>query len=139
MRVALLFVLVNWLAFAAFIVHRPSAESELRRKDARRADGYFELSSADPYAYIAARPLYNWSEWHGGERTWVKVIEVANLPALLVAGWVVKTADLTRDVGYLQKSWARAWVFLVASTAQWFILGLWFARWLRKHRRVAVV
>ena len=116
MRVALLLVFVNWLVFATFLAQRPSAESELRRKDALMAAGHFEFSTADPWSYIAARPLYNWSEWHGGERTWVKLTEVANLPALFAAGWAVSFADRTTDLGYLQESWVRAWVFLVVAT-----------------------
>ena len=128
-RLALPLLLANYVAFGVFLALRPSAADRLREKDSASERGEFSISSADPYTYIAARPLYNWSEWHGGEHPTVKMLEIANLPALLAA------SSLTPVVGTITGasvhhgwSYVRAALFLLFATGQWLTIGRWLSR-----------
>lgn len=94
----------------------------------RRDSGYFFMSSADPIMFIAGRPLYTWSEWHGGEELWVKLIEVPNLPALVVTATIghipIAIYRMTGYGDFVHDTWIRAVVFLFFSSVQWW----WFGR-----------
>src|SRR5687768_3569686 len=124
MRITLVLLLVNVAAFAIFVIARAPDEETLRHKDALWASGQMEISSADPFAYIAARPLRNWSNWHGGESTWVKLIEVPNLPALFVASQALHASDPVMRLSHYDRSWRLAWFFLAAAILQWVLIGL---------------
>ena len=85
------------------------------------------MSSGEPVLYLAERPLYNWSEWHGGEAGWVKAVLIANwLPfvatrffddSLSVASFRSTSFPLRRQ------SWLVAWFFLGLSSVQWLLVG----------------
>ncbi|MBK5258039.1 MAG: hypothetical protein JJE51_00465 [Thermoanaerobaculia bacterium] len=96
--------------------------------------GAFEMSSGDPWTYIAARPLHNWSEWHGGELSWVKAIEIANWPALVTAIIATEALGGTFSLGYLRASWVRAVFFAILTTLQWLSAGFVVDRAIRKRR-----
>jgi hypothetical protein len=82
-------VTLHLMACAGFLAFRnPGISFLAERERERREWGYFFMNSADPYMFIAERPLYNWSEWHGGEETWVKALEVINLPSILLTATV---------------------------------------------------
>jgi hypothetical protein len=124
MRITAALILVNYIAFASFIALRPSRAAHLHEKDAALARGELSMSTADPFTYIAARPLYNWSEWHGGERLAVKLLEVANLPALLMAGFLTPAVSAaTGTNSFYWSSQVRALLFFVFATAQWIVVG----------------
>ena len=123
-RIGLPLLIVNYLAFGVFIASRPSESQVLRTRDAAWNRGEFWISSADPYTYIAGRPLYNWSPWHGGERLGVKILEVINLPALLLASALTPIIGMITGAShYYSWSWIRAVLFLLFATFQWLILG----------------
>lgn len=77
--------------------------------------------------WVSAVALYPWSDWHGGEALGVKILEVANLPALIVtgtvhvAGMVVGATRLVPACGW---SWILAGGFLAVASAQWWLVGL---------------
>jgi hypothetical protein len=137
MRVAIVLVILNYAAFAAFLILRPSEAPVLERKDILRSAGVFELSSADPSSYIAARPLYSWNEWHGGERVWVKAIEISNFPALLVARIASEALGGDVSLGFHRASWIRAFAFLFGATAQWLLVGSLITRALRRRTQAS--
>jgi hypothetical protein len=131
-------LVVNLIACAAFLMVRPEATSLIEERERAEQMGAFSLSSSDPYMLIAGRPLRQWNEWHGGEAVWVKVIEVANGPAVLVAKF---SGDLwgaehsfSGQPTYRRKSWMRAYVFLIVSSVQWLLIGLALARLTKQHR-----
>jgi hypothetical protein len=136
MRLALSLLLANYLAFALFLALRPSAAEYLRAKDEAAQRGEFTLSDADPDTFIAGRPLYNWNEWHGGERLGVKVLEVVNLPALAAANRF--TEARSADAGassYYRDSNVRGRLFLLFATVQWLAVGGLISRWRAMRRR----
>jgi hypothetical protein len=140
MRRVLIFapVVVNLIACAAFLIVRPVATSLIEERERAEQSGAFSLSSSDPFMLIAGRPLRQWNEWHGGEAAWVKVIEVANGPAVLVAKlvgdlWGAEHA-FSGQPTYRRQSWIRAYIFLVVSSVQWLLIGLALARLTKPHR-----
>lgn len=135
LRLAIPLLVANYIAFAAFVAVRPSDAAQLREKDAAWTPGSFSISSADPYTYLAARPLYNWSEWHAGEHAAVKVLEVANLPALMAAAAVTPVAGtLTGASVYHGRSWVRAILFVLFATLQWLAVAKGVRRVSRRPR-----
>lgn len=135
LRLAIPLLLANYIAFAAFVAVRPSDTAQLRKKDAAWVPGTFSLSSADPYTYLAARPLYNWSEWHAGEHVAVKVLEVANLPALMAAAALTPVAGtLTGASVYHGRSYVRAVLFVLFATLQWLAVARFVRRVSRRPR-----
>lgn len=135
LRLAIPLLVANYIAFAAFVAVRPSDAAQLREKDAAWTPGSLSISSADPYTYLAARPLYNWSEWHAGEHAAVKVLEVANLPALMAAAAVTPVAGtLTGASVYHGRSWVRAILFLLFATLQWLAVAKGVRRVSRRPR-----
>lgn len=94
--------------------------------DAVRAQGsgHFLTSSAAPMIYLAERPLSGWSEWHGGERTWVKVVEVLNFIPLAAAWFVDLVVSIGGVLPVRPRSWVVAGWFFALSCGQWFGLGV---------------
>ena len=124
MRRALALLVANYIAFALFLVLRPPRAEHLRELDRASASGMFLMSSAEPITHMAARPLTKWSRWHGGERWWVKVIEVANFPALIAAGALTPVVrPIVGASPYYGASYVRAVLFLLFATIQWLVLG----------------
>ena len=79
-------VSLHLVACALFLVLREPGITFLEeRQRERQESGYFFMMSSDPYMFIAERPLYQWSAWHGGEDPWVKFLEIANLPSLILS------------------------------------------------------
>ena len=126
-RLPLLLCMVNWTLFLLFLTLREP-----------RIDHADELEASWPHQnqtfrtpgrarlHIAARPLYDWNQWHGGESFLVKSIEVVNLPALIGANLLTPATGslfFPRSGSYYLDTWIRAWLFLVLATIQWACLG----------------
>ena len=124
-RVAILIApcIINLIACFAFVATREPATELIKEREEARRVGAFTLSSADPYMIIAERPLRNWSRWHGGESTWVKVAEVLNGPALLLTKRIGDWWAWRATNSYERESWTRAYVFIILSSLQWLALG----------------
>jgi hypothetical protein len=140
MRRLLIFapLVVNLIACAAFLIVRPEATSLIEERERAEQNGTLSLSSSDPYMLIAGRPLRQWNEWHGGESAWVKVIEVANGPAVFAAKrfgdrWSAQHV-FDGQPAYGRQSWVRAYFFLIVSSVQWLLIGLALARLTRPRR-----
>jgi len=82
--------------------------------------------------YLAERPLYKWSKWHGGEELWVKVIETANVVPLVATRIFDAALEVVGATSGLfsvrAQSWVSAVVFLGLSSVQWFWVGRAIAR-----------
>jgi hypothetical protein len=77
-------VLGNLAACALFVILRPPASPDyIADVAAARAESVFVINSGIS-GMVACRLLYPWSQWHGGEALGVKVLEVANAPAVAV-------------------------------------------------------
>ena len=81
----------------------------------------------------AERPLYNWSEWHGGERWWIKALVGINFFPFHITrsidDWVMPYAFANRNgPPFRAHSWMCAWVFAILSSSQWFIIGWVYGR-----------
>src|SRR5947207_770139 len=133
-RIALAFVpfIINCIACMVFLLVRPPASSLIEDRESAQAVGALSLSSADPYMLIAERPLRQWNTWHGGESTWVKIIEVLNGPAVIAAKhfgdeWAGNHA-FSGIPTYRRESWVRAYVFVIASSLQWLLVGMLISR-----------
>lgn len=112
--VALTPLLLNCVACALFIAVRPPATSLIEERERAERSGALSVSSADPYMVIAARPLRQWDEWHGGEAAWVKIIAVANGPAVFAAKrfgdrWAAEHAFSGQET-YGRQSWNCSWI-----------------------------
>ena len=116
---------VNLLAWALFLAVREPAVDYLRIQEAARIGKRFEMSDVDPVTTLAERPLNTWSRWHGGESSWVKLLEVPNLVPLVVTVTVVgiATVPFWEKLSVYSVSWARAAVFLFLSSLQWYLVG----------------
>jgi hypothetical protein len=126
--VPIILVSLHLVACASFFVLRqPGIKFLAERERARREAGRFFIVSGGPYTFIAERPLYDWSEWHGGEETWVKFLEVANLPSIVltatVGGIVIAAYRFTGYGDFSSDTWFRAYIFLFFSVAQWWLVG----------------
>ena len=120
--VAAIAFVANCVGFAAFLVLRPSQAALLHGHDIEWRSGSFSFSSGGPLGYVAARPLYQWNEWHGGERRWVKGLEIVNAPGVWVALRVANSAAMS---GYSYAgSWAAAFVLLIIAVVQWLLVPL---------------
>ena len=132
----------NWIVCAVFLMQRPAGISFIEERERMRRDaGAFFINSADPQMFIAERPLYQWNKWHGGEVTWIKVVEVLNWPALagaraLGAHWTAYAGP--RNIGSFRgDTWVIAWFYLLLSTAQWLLVGAAVTRFVSRRRRAA--
>jgi hypothetical protein len=126
----------NLIFCALFVLLRqPAPVNYLRELDqARATDSIFETSGI--IGTLACRNLYSWSEFHGGEALGVKVLEVVNAPALVVTAIasIVGEPGIARLMTACRWSWVLAGVFLLASSVQWWLLGLRLDRRLSRSR-----
>lgn len=119
LAVILTLLLANWIAFAVFIATREPATSRLRAEDAAYARGIEPVEPAELIGDIATRPLFAWT----GERTWIKVVETANFPALMLAAFTSDRVCAALRIVPSRESWVLAWFFLALSTLQWTAIG----------------
>lgn len=136
--VVTILLLLHLGACTAFILLREPSISHLEERERmRRESGYHFESSVDPFMFIAGRRLNGWNESHGGgESLWVKICEVANLPALVATVTVghlpIAMYRATRIGTFVHDTWIRAFVFLLFSAAQWIVVGLFIERRTRR-------
>ncbi len=135
----LILVTLHVAACIAFLALRePRIAFLAERERERREAGYFFIISRDPYTFIAERPLYTWNEFHGGEETWVKALEVVNLPSIFVTatlgGAVIAIYRFTGYGDYPTDTWIRAFLFFAFSLAQWWTIGQAIDTALRRMR-----
>jgi hypothetical protein len=93
--------------------------------EARRNGGIFFNSAIT--GTLACRNLYPWSEWHGGEALGVKILEIANLPALTataIAHFLGEVFGIARLMSACQWSWILAVGFVLVASAQWWLFGI---------------
>lgn len=116
----------HWLICITFLVARePEPRGQwLDELEAARRPGAILLNTAAPRMYLAERPLYGWNEWHGGEETWVKAIEVANLVPLALAECGDTFLDMVGVLPVRARSWLVASWFFALSTGQWLVVGI---------------
>jgi hypothetical protein len=141
MRRALIFApfVVNLIACAAFLVARAPATALIEDRERTQQLGSLAVSSSDPYMLIAERPLRQWNAWHGDEVIWVKIVEVLDGPALIVTKkigdrWAAIRA-FSGTATYRRESWFRAYVFVIASSVQWLLLGLLIGQLMMRRTR----
>jgi hypothetical protein len=134
-----LFPLANASACLLFVLLRePAPLQNLALIDnARWNGGLYNMDQT--IGTVACRELNSWSEWHGGEASGVKILEVINLPAFALTGIAdaVGEPSIGRRVSICRWSWVLAAVFLVAASVQWWLLGTWLdlgLRWFRNRR-----
>ncbi len=133
--------ILNWLVCGIFLLARPEATALIEEREREQRAGMLTLSSADPYMLIAGRPLFQWNEWHGGESTWVKAVEVIDGPAVITAKhfgdrWAASRAFNGKRT-YRRESWIRAYVFIIASSVQWLLIGALLAHLTRVSRNLS--
>lgn len=126
MRTGYVLAAANLAGCVLFVVLRqPAPAGYLADVDAaRQAGGVFSVSGID--GTIACRLVHSWSEWHGGERLGVKILEAANLPALFAMGVAHLAAEIfgiARRLSACGWSWVLAFLFLALSSLQWLFLG----------------
>jgi hypothetical protein len=71
--------------------------------------------------HIAARPLFTWNSWHGGESSFVIIGEVANAPSLLLAHILAPRVGkllFSGSYSYYLGSWVKAWLFIAFASGQ---------------------
>jgi hypothetical protein len=114
---------VNAVMCALFVLLREPAD--LSATDEVRQSGGMSFTSGI-IGTVACRTLYSWSEFHGGEAAGVKILEVANAPALAVtaAAHVIGEFSLARTMSACRWSWLLAGVFLTLASIQWWLLGV---------------
>jgi hypothetical protein len=137
--VVTILLLLHLVVCSAFILLREPSISHLEERERmRRESGYHFESNVDPIMFIAGRRLNGWNEWHGGESLWVKICEVANLPALVATVTVghlpIAIYRFTGSGTFVHDTWIRAFLFLVFSVTQWIVVGLFIER--RTRRRL---
>jgi hypothetical protein len=125
-----------WIAVVT--IREPLPESFFAERDAAQVHGGVHINSGDPLLVVVGRPLWQWSEFHGGERAVVKVLEVMNL---LPFGAIV-IGDAVLWTGTTVQTWMRSVLafagILLLTTCQWWLVGTAVARfraW-RQLRRV---
>jgi hypothetical protein len=84
MKLGAVIIIANLAAWVGLVtVRAPLPNSFFAAKDKWLEPGEFHHRSSDPVLVIAGRPLWSWSQYHGGEVTAVKALEAVNLPALV--------------------------------------------------------
>ena len=136
--VALAPLVLNALAYTMFMLTRPPATALIEERERAERAGGMAMSSADPYMLIAERPLKQWNEWHGGEDAWVKLLEVLNGPAVMVAKMVgdrwARDHALSGMPTARRESWIRAYAFATVACLQWLLIGLLTDLWMNRRR-----
>jgi hypothetical protein len=132
---------VNWISFLIFLFARPPIVVGEMERDLRRSGTSVVFRQVDDVAFhIAGRPVYAWNSWHGGEKMWIRTVELLNAPALALARLLSPTATRTlfaRSGSYWMESWVLAWLFLVAASVQWIVVGRLLAHgFSRSTRRI---
>ena len=131
-RLSLTLCLINWAFFSLFVVlRRPDIDQTYEVMKVEREWEFAALPSGQPVTHIAGRPLHSWNSWHGGESPFVKILEVVNAPALLLAHCLAPAASrllFTRSNSYYMESWVKAWLFVASSTGQWIAIAWVVAR-----------
>jgi len=127
-RITSSLLVLHFATSAVFLLLREPGISFLDEREKMRRDwGYMFMVSGDAIMFIANRPLHAWSEWHGGEEAWVKVLEVLNLPALIATTTIghipIAIYRFSGRGNFVQDTWIRGVVFLLFSTLQWFLIG----------------
>lgn len=126
MRFQRLLPAANLISCALFVLLRERAPAGyLAEVDEARLSGGMFLNSAIT-GTLACRNLYPWSEWHGGESLGVKILEVANLPAVIstaIMHLVAEVIGVARLMPACQWSWVLAGGFLLVASTQWWLLG----------------
>ena len=135
--VVTILLVLHFAVCSAFILLREPSISHLEERERMRRDSdYVFESSTDPFMFIAGRRLNGWNEWHGGERLWVKICEVANLPALVLTVTVghlpIAIYRATGSGTFVHDTWIRAFVFLLFSVSQWVAVGVFIERRTRR-------
>ena len=141
-RLSGLLCLVNWLGFCLFLAYRrPHIDARYERTAAATAATFEPMGSGQPAFHIAGRPMYDWNSWHGGEVPVVKLLAIANYPALVIARGLAPAVSrlLFKRIGtYSLESWVLAWIFVVLASVQWVGVA-WFlsrlARMVRERKR----
>jgi hypothetical protein len=136
----LLFIALREPAPAVYVAELDKAREHLRRCQGVCGEWY---DNTAVMGFVAGRLLYSWSDWHGGEDTWVKVLVTVNLPAVVVtlAGEFVlgghgNLSPLLR-LSAVEESWVWGIVFASVASLQWWAVGrLLVAVW-RNHRESA--
>jgi hypothetical protein len=116
-------VLANLAAWVGLVALRaPLPEAFFATKNEWLGPGRFHYSSADPVLVIAGRPLWSWSQYHGGETSVVMALEAVNVPALVVV--VLSDAFLGAfGVPRYTRSILAFVCLLVMTTIQWHLVA----------------
>jgi hypothetical protein len=138
-RLPVALCLLNWFMFAYFMAVRPAGISDESQLDIARTTGGAIVfrSSSEPINYIAERPLYSWNAWHGGELLFVKILEILNMPALVLAHVAARLSSVVFGASLISvsfESWLRAWIFLVLASVQWWVTGRFITSRLSRSR-----
>lgn len=120
---------VNLAMCLLFIaVREPHIAFLSEREEAWQRGGFQFVSSSDPWMYIAGRPLYHWTRWHHGESLAVRVLQVANWPALITAKRIgdglAPYARRERLLSFSEMTWLYGWLFIGLASAQWLLVGV---------------
>ena len=118
--------LANLIACLLFVwLREPASPWYLRELDQARLRGaMFDVD--DIWGTLACRTLNNWGPIHGGEALGVAVLEVLNLPSLLLTGFIAvitEGSSAARLTSACRWSWLLAGVFVVLASAQWWVIG----------------
>jgi hypothetical protein len=135
MRLRRVLPLANALACVLFVVLRePAPVAYLAEVDEARRNGGMLFNSAIT-GILACRNLYPWSEWHGGEALGVKIVEIANLPALIptaIAHVLGEVLGIARLMSTCRWSWILAVGFFLLASTQWWLIGTALDRLIRR-------
>ena len=118
--------IANLIACLLFVALRePPPDPYLAEMDAARQTGGILIDDSI-WGMLACRTLSNWGPIHGGESLGVAVLEVLNLPSLLLtafAGIFVDVFGASRITSACAWSWMLAGVFIFLASAQWWFIG----------------
>ena len=119
---------LNIAVCVAFYISRPADEAFFRRWGDADRGAVWVVSDADPM-HFAERPVYK-APFHGTEAWWVRLHLLASAPSFVFAFAVEQAAVPGPWIGslglerYLRiRSWVLGLSYLLASTAQWFLVG----------------
>ena len=117
---------LHWISCILFLALRAPDPpgGALDQLEATRNTGELVFSSAAPWGYVAERPLYSWSEWHGGESVGVKALVIANLVPTLLTTAILDSPDQASTTPIRLQTWIAALVYLALSTMQWWGIGV---------------
>jgi len=122
-RWAIALPIANVIACVLFVLLRqPAPAWYLDESDQARLRGSTILDDG-VWGTVACRNLNNWGPIHGGEAIGVAMLEVLNLPSLLVTGIVGLFVDVGGLVPTCRWSWPLAAVFVVAASVRWWWVG----------------